>query len=149
MKTEKTRLQELAAGIEDDMNTTLGSLYKGISIETKGLPLHSQESISIHESGSYSAADIELRKDYVTEVLKAMGIAKSKYIMEHSESRDGLTIDIKFKQPLKSREGLGVDDWGDDDWESEPYHDGENPYDPAQYISFDAFKANLKKTLGL
>lgn len=149
MKTEKTRLQELAAGIEDDMKTTLGSLYKGISIETKGLPLHSQESISIHESGSYSAADIELRKDYVTEVLKAMGIAKSKYIMEHSESRDGLTIDIKFKQPLKSREGLGVDDWGDDDWESEPYHDGENPYDPAQYISFDAFKANLKKTLGL
>ncbi|PBC69269.1 hypothetical protein [Fibrobacter sp. UWS1] len=85
----------------------------------------------------------------MTEVLKAMGIAKSKYIMEHSESRDGLTIDIKFKQPLKSREGLGVDDWGDDDWESEPYHDGENPYDPAQYISFDAFKANLKKTLGL
>ena len=149
MKTEKTRLQELAAGIEDDMKTTLGSLYKGISIETKGLPLHSQESISIHESGSYSAADIELRKDYVTEVLKAMGIAKSKYIMEHSESRDGLTIDIKFKQPLKSREGLGVDDWGDDDWESEPYHDGETPYDPAQYISFDAFKANLKKTLGL
>ena len=149
MKTEKTRLQELAAGIEDDMKTTLGSLYKGISIETKGLPLHSQESISIHESGSYSAADIELRKDYVTEVLKAMGIAKSKYIMEHSESRDGLTIDIKFKQPLKSREGLGVDDWGDDDWESEPYHDGENPYDTAQYISFDAFKANLKKTLGL
>lgn len=149
MKTEKTRLQELAAGIEDNMKTTLGSLYKGISIETKGLPLHSQESISIHESGSYSAADIELRKDYVTEVLKAMGIAKSKYIMEHSESRDGLTIDIKFKQPLKSREGLGVDDWGDDDWESEPYHDGENPYDPAQYISFDAFKANLKKTLGL
>ena len=149
MKTEKTRLQELAAGIEDDMKTTLGSLYKGISIETKGLPLHSQESISIQESGSYSAADIELRKDYVTEVLKAMGIAKSKYIMEHSESRDGLTIDIKFKQPLKSREGLGVDDWGDDDWESEPYHDGENPYDPAQYISFDAFKANLKKTLGL
>lgn len=149
MKTEKTRLQELAAGIEDDMKTTLGSLYKGISIETKGLPLHSQESISIHESGSYSAADIELRKDYVTEVLKAMGIAKSKYIMEHSESRDGLTIDIKFKQPLKSREGLGVDDWGDDDWESEPYYDGENPYDPAQYISFDAFKANLKKTLGL
>lgn len=149
MKTEKTRLQELAAGIEDDMKTTLGSLYKGISIETKGLPLHSQESISIHESGSYSATDIELRKDYVTEVLKAMGIAKSKYIMEHSESRDGLTIDIKFKQPLKSREGLGVDDWGDDDWESEPYHDGENPYDPAQYISFDAFKANLKKTLGL
>ena len=149
MKTEKTRLQELAAGIEDDMKTTLGSLYKGISIETKGLPLHSQESISIHESGSYSAADIELRKDYVTEVLKAMGIAKSKYIMEHSESRDGLTIDIKFKQPLKSREGLGVDDWGDDDWESEPYHNGENPYDPAQYISFDAFKANLKKTLGL
>ena len=72
MKTEKTRLQELAAGIEDDMKTTLGSLYKGISIETKGLPLHSQESISIHESGSYSAADIELRKDYVTEVLKAM-----------------------------------------------------------------------------
>ncbi|PBC69271.1 hypothetical protein [Fibrobacter sp. UWS1] len=61
MKTEKTRLQELAAGIEDDMKTTLGSLYKGISIETKGLPLHSQESISIHESGSYSAADIELR----------------------------------------------------------------------------------------
>ena len=149
MKTEKTRLQELAAGIEDDMKTTLGSLYKGISIETKGLPLHSQESISIHESGSYSAADIELRKDYVTEVLKAMGIGKGKYIMEHSESRDGLTIDIKFKQPLKSREGLGVDDWGDDDWESEPYHDGENPYDPAQYISFDAFKANLKKTLGL
>ena len=149
MKTEKTRLQELAAGIKDNMKTTLGSLYKGISIETKGLPLHSQESISIHESGSYSAADIELRKDYVTEVLKAMGIAKSKYIMEHSESRDGLTIDIKFKQPLKSREGLGVDDWGDDDWESEPYHDGENPYDPAQYISFDAFKANLKKTLGL
>ena len=149
MKTEKTRLQELAAGIEDDMKTTLGSLYKGISIETKGLPLHSQESISIHKSGSYSAADIELRKDYVTEVLKTMGIVKSKYIMEHSESRDGLTIDIKFKQPLKSREGLGVDDWGDDDWESEPYHDGENPYDPAQYISFDAFKANLKKTLGL
>lgn len=142
-------MQEFAAGIEDDMKTTLGSLYKGISIETKGLPLHSQEFISIYESGSYSAADIELRKDYVTEVLKAMGIAKSKYIMEHSESRDGLTIDIKFKQPLKSREGLGVDDWGDDDWESEPYHDGENPYDPAQYISFDAFKANLKKTLGL
>ena len=89
MKTEKTRLQELAAGIEDDMKTTLGSLYKGISIETKGLPLHSQESISIHESGSYSAA------------------------------------------------------------EGEPFHAGENPYNPAQYISFDAFKANLKKTLGL
>lgn len=144
MKIEKTRLQELAAGIEDDMKTTLGSLYKGISIETKGLPLHSQEPISIHESGSYSAADIELRKDYVAEVLKAMGIAKSKYIMEHSESRDGLTIDIKFKQPLKSREGLGVDDW-----KGEPFHAGENPYNPAQYISFDAFKANLKKTLGL
>ena len=73
-----------------------------------------------------------------------MGIAKSKYIMEHSESRDGLTIDIKFKQPLKSREGLGVDDW-----KGKPFHAGENPYNPAQYISFDAFKANLKKTLGL